>query len=56
MVGQEVADELRGSGEDLLVCLGLDDLVEDIVLEEEFVDLLTLFRCVGARHGVSELV
>ncbi len=55
-MGQEVAYELRGSGEDLLMSLRLNNLIEDVVLEEEVVDLLALFRCVGARHGVSELV
>lgn len=56
MVGKKVADELWGTGQDLLVSLGLDDLVENVVREEEVIDLLPLLGRVGAGHWVGELV
>lgn len=55
-MGKKVADELWGTGQDLLVSLGLDDSVENVVREEEVIDLLPLLGRVGAGHWVGELV
>lgn len=52
---QQVADDLSGAREDLLVGVALDELVEDRVVAEEGVELLALLLVLVGAERTDQL-